>query len=67
MTSCGREKLETSTKRRYLKPDLSVREMYVQFLMQKYPGDYKRMRENDTAVEKVDCIIQYHTTWGTSG
>lgn len=45
------------TKRRYLKPDLSVREMYVQFLRQEYPDVYKHMIENDIKVEKVECEI----------
>ena len=47
------------TKKRYLRPDLSVRKMYVMFVEKEFPEAYKQIAEDNLQPEKIDCVVSY--------
>ena len=47
------------TKKRYLRPDLSVRKMYVIFVNKEFLVAYKQITENNLQPEKIDCLVSY--------
>ena len=47
------------TKKRYLRPDLSVRNMYVMFVEKEFPETYKQITEDNLQPEKIDCVVSY--------
>ena len=47
------------TKKRYLRPDLIVRKMYVMFVEKEFPEAYKQIAEDNLQPEKIDCVVRY--------
>ena len=42
-----------------LRPDLSVRKMYVMFVEKEFPEAYKQIAEDNLQPEKIDCVVSY--------
>ena len=47
------------TKKRYLRPDPSVRKMYVMFVEKEFPEAYRQIAEDNRQPEKIDCLVSY--------